>query len=377
MRLAGRECHQRPARAGQGRPRRGREPAARPSRAPCSVREAISRKEGDAAHHQQPRQPAGRRLHRCRASTCSRSSAIGFLDEAAAQGPQHLLDTLISSKKKDLKKLTIFGQRRGRAQLLVSYIVECAGLEDLVPPAARRPQGQRAARAAAAAGLGAGSTTPRTRTGTTSPLSLVAGLPISFVHDLYSPRYKTRPHRQGAARRRPMRRRSSRARCDDLAATDAERHRPDSARGPWRAAATPASPPPPPACRPDDRRPRCARQAARSQSAPVQTRTVESRRPVPVRDREPGHREARPVRRWSRSCRRPSRAGGSRSTTRRSAPRTRCPRCCSSNSDRRHARGRPGHGARGRAPMSASRCWRRSSRARSGWFRSRSSSAAP
>ncbi|MGQ0656449.1 MAG: hypothetical protein ACT4P4_30020 [Betaproteobacteria bacterium] len=50
--------------------------------------------------------------------------SLHFLDEALRKDLQHLLDVLISSKKKDLKKLTILGKGRGKRRLLASYTVE-------------------------------------------------------------------------------------------------------------------------------------------------------------------------------------------------------------------------------------------------------------
>jgi hypothetical protein len=111
--------------------------------------------------------------------------SLAFLDESLRKDLQHLLDILISAKKKDLKKLTIFAVGQGKRRILASYIVETPVWK----------------------------TSYRVLLGKTKPLiqgwaivdntqdedwenvslSLVAGLPISFVHDLYSPRYMRRP----------------------------------------------------------------------------------------------------------------------------------------------------------------------------------------
>lgn len=110
---------------------------------------------------------------------------VRFLDDSLKQDLQHLLDILITAKKKDLKRLTIFARGTGEREIVVSYVVETPVWK----------------------------TSYRMLLGTEKPLvqgwalvdniqdedwndvalSLVAGLPISFVHDLYSPRYKRRP----------------------------------------------------------------------------------------------------------------------------------------------------------------------------------------
>ncbi len=110
---------------------------------------------------------------------------LTFLDEPLRKDLQHLLDTLISAKKKDLKRLTIFGRGENARTLVASYIVEApvwktsyrillSGEEPLV-------QGWALV----------------DNTGDEDwvdvELTLVSGLPVSFVHDLYSPRYKRRP----------------------------------------------------------------------------------------------------------------------------------------------------------------------------------------
>lgn len=111
---------------------------------------------------------------------------ISFLDEPLRKDLQHLLEVLIGSKKKDLKKLTIFTRGQGTRKILAGYIVETPVwktsyrvLLDEGSPALLQ-------------GWALVDNTQDDDWEDVS-LSLVAGLPISFVHDLYSPRYKKRP----------------------------------------------------------------------------------------------------------------------------------------------------------------------------------------
>jgi hypothetical protein len=111
--------------------------------------------------------------------------SLVLLDESLRKDLQHLLDVLISGKKKDLKKLTIFGKGSGKRRLLASYTVETpvwkTSYRILLAGAATRLQGWALV------------DNTQEEDWDDVSLSLVAGLPISFVHDLYSPRYKRRP----------------------------------------------------------------------------------------------------------------------------------------------------------------------------------------
>jgi hypothetical protein len=110
---------------------------------------------------------------------------VELTDAALRKDLQHLLDILISAKKKDLKRLTIFSRGEAERSLTVSYVIET-------------PVWKTSYRA-----LLYGETTAiqgwalvdntQDEDWTEVSLTLVAGLPISFVHDLYSPRYKRRP----------------------------------------------------------------------------------------------------------------------------------------------------------------------------------------
>lgn len=112
--------------------------------------------------------------------------AINFIDDSLKRDLSHLLDVLISSKKKDLKKLTIFASGEGERQLFASYIVETPVWKTsyrLLLDDEKQPLLQGWALV----------DNTQDEDWENVRLSLVAGLPISFVHDLYAPRYKRRP----------------------------------------------------------------------------------------------------------------------------------------------------------------------------------------
>ncbi|HEY3999186.1 MAG TPA: hypothetical protein VGO93_09995 [Candidatus Xenobia bacterium] len=108
-----------------------------------------------------------------------------LLDESLQKDLQHLLGILHAAGKKDLKRLTIFARGQGKRELLVGYTVEApvwkTSYRVLLDDASSLLQGWAMV----------------DNTGDEDwneiGLSLVAGLPVSFVHDLYSPRYRRRP----------------------------------------------------------------------------------------------------------------------------------------------------------------------------------------
>jgi len=119
--------------------------------------------------------------------------SITFVDESLRKDLQHLLDILISSKKKDLKKLTIFGSGEGARDLFISYIVETPVWKTSYRLLLDSKEGEDGeAREPLLQGWALVDNTQE-EDWENVRLSLVAGLPISFVHDLYSPRYKRRP----------------------------------------------------------------------------------------------------------------------------------------------------------------------------------------
>lgn len=110
---------------------------------------------------------------------------IELADPALRKDLQHLLDILIGAKKKDKKRLTIFSRGEGERSLTVSYVIETPVWKTSYRVLLY--QGQTAIQGWALVD------NTQDEDWTEVSLTLVAGLPISFVHDLYSPRYKRRP----------------------------------------------------------------------------------------------------------------------------------------------------------------------------------------
>ncbi|AGC42011.1 hypothetical protein MYSTI_00661 [Myxococcus stipitatus DSM 14675] len=113
-------------------------------------------------------------------------SELEFLDEAVRKDLEFYLSTVLSSYKKDSKRMTILTSGEGEREVFVSYVLESPVwktsyrilLDEGEPPLL---QGWALV----------------DNTGDEDwvdvSLSLVAGLPVSFVHDLYNPRYMQRP----------------------------------------------------------------------------------------------------------------------------------------------------------------------------------------
>ncbi len=111
---------------------------------------------------------------------------LEFLDEAVRKDLEFYLATVLSSYKKDSKRMAILTSGEGERELFVSYVVESPVwktsyrilLDEGEPPLL---QGWALV----------------DNTGDEDwvdvGLSLIAGLPVSFVHDLYNPRYLKRP----------------------------------------------------------------------------------------------------------------------------------------------------------------------------------------
>lgn len=114
--------------------------------------------------------------------------ALKFLDENVKTDLSHLLEILIASKKKDAKKLTLFAKGTGSRTLLASYVVETPVWKTsyrVILPAGDDKQPLLQGWAIV--------DNTQDEDWQNVALTLVAGLPISFIHDLYSPRHKRRP----------------------------------------------------------------------------------------------------------------------------------------------------------------------------------------
>jgi hypothetical protein len=110
---------------------------------------------------------------------------ITLLDDNLKKDLQHLLDVLITAKKKDLKKLTVFLKGEGERSINISYIVAApvwkTSYRLLLNEESPLIQGWALV------------DNTQDEDWENVYLSLVAGLPVSFTHDLYSPRYQKRP----------------------------------------------------------------------------------------------------------------------------------------------------------------------------------------
>ncbi|KAJ5072590.1 hypothetical protein M0811_01605 [Anaeramoeba ignava] len=109
--------------------------------------------------------------------------SIKFLDDYIVEDLKHLLEILINSKKKDLKKLTIFARGEGKREILASYMP--------VWKTSYRIIFDKEKKAVIQGWALVDNTTEEDWKDVT--LSLVSGLPVSFTHDLYNPIYKKRP----------------------------------------------------------------------------------------------------------------------------------------------------------------------------------------
>jgi hypothetical protein len=113
------------------------------------------------------------------------SKQITLLDDNLKKDLQHLLDVLIAAKKKDLKKLTVFLKGEGDRIINISYIV-------VAPVWKTSYRLLLGSQSSLIQGWALVDNTQDEDWDNVS-LSLVAGLPVSFIHDLYSPRYQKRP----------------------------------------------------------------------------------------------------------------------------------------------------------------------------------------
>ncbi|MGV8125066.1 MAG: hypothetical protein AB2L14_35405 [Candidatus Xenobiia bacterium LiM19] len=112
--------------------------------------------------------------------------ALRILDEKIQKDLEFYLKTIIFSQKKDLKNLTIFVTGEGERNLMVSYVLESPVwkttyrviVSEQSPPLIQ--------------GWAVVDNT-QDEDWEDIELSLVSGLPVSFVHDLYNPRFKKRP----------------------------------------------------------------------------------------------------------------------------------------------------------------------------------------
>ncbi|HEY8504042.1 MAG TPA: hypothetical protein VIL46_05630, partial [Gemmataceae bacterium] len=112
---------------------------------------------------------------------------LALLDAGLRRDLEFYLRTQLSAKKKDARTFTLFAEGQGRRRVRMSYVLEApvwkATYRILLNEEDRPPLIQ---------GWAVADNTQDEDWEEVS-LSLVAGLPVSFVHDLYTPRYIRRP----------------------------------------------------------------------------------------------------------------------------------------------------------------------------------------
>lgn len=112
--------------------------------------------------------------------------AVSFLDEKIRKDLVHLLETLITAKKKQIKRLSICARGEGKRELQVGYLLEVPVWKTsyrILLSKQNKPIVQGWALV----------DNTQEEDWEEVRLSLIAGLPVSFVHELYSPRYQRRP----------------------------------------------------------------------------------------------------------------------------------------------------------------------------------------
>lgn len=200
-----------------------------------------------------------------RAFELSELKSLDFLDESLRKDLSHLLEILIGAKKKDLKKLTIFAKGTGSRPVQASYVVETPVWKTSYRVMLGKPETRIQGWALV--------DNTQDEDWDDVALTLVAGLPISFVHDLYSPRSRRRPVvevEEEEAYAPPMLEQAAYGGMDEEAHTFVGGAPPP----PMARPAPSMAPPPAPGRMAPPRSPQQI-SAARSRSAPVQTRTVQ------------------------------------------------------------------------------------------------------
>ena len=115
-------------------------------------------------------------------------SHVALLDQSLQNDIRFLFTTVFSAKKQDAKTLKIFSRGEGQRQLDISYVVECPVWKTSYRIGLPAGEGEEKAYLQGWALVD----NPQDEDWTDVSLSLVSGLPISFRHDLYSPRYLQR-----------------------------------------------------------------------------------------------------------------------------------------------------------------------------------------
>lgn len=110
-----------------------------------------------------------------------------FKDATLRHDLQHLLDVILNAKKKDLKKLTIFTAGEGERTVLASYVIEAPVWKTSYRLLIGGPDSKHFIQGWCLVDNTQDEDWENVR------LTLVGSRPNSFVHDLYSPRFRKRP----------------------------------------------------------------------------------------------------------------------------------------------------------------------------------------
>ncbi|MCA9776953.1 MAG: hypothetical protein KC800_09565, partial [Candidatus Eremiobacteraeota bacterium] len=114
-------------------------------------------------------------------------TSVAFQDEELQNDMRFLFATVFSAKKQDAKSLKVFSRGEGERTLSISYVVECPVWKTSYRVALSGSDSDRGYLQGWAL-----VDNPQDEDWKDIELSLVSGLPISFRHDLYSPRYLMR-----------------------------------------------------------------------------------------------------------------------------------------------------------------------------------------
>lgn len=124
------------------------------------------------------------RLHTVDLAECSE---LQFLDPHIRKDLEFYFETLVAATKRDAKTLSVHARGKGQRKIQLSYVVECPVWKTSYRVALPEEESDQPF-------LQGWALIDNTHDEDWEDveLSLVAGLPVSFVHDLYSPRYVQR-----------------------------------------------------------------------------------------------------------------------------------------------------------------------------------------
>ncbi len=114
-------------------------------------------------------------------------SNVRFLDEHIVSEIRFHFETLLAATKQDTKNLKLFARGEGERTLSISYVVECPIWKTSYRVAISSDEKEAPYLQGWAL-----VDNPQDEDWSEVELSLVSGLPVSFTHDLYSPRYLKR-----------------------------------------------------------------------------------------------------------------------------------------------------------------------------------------